>query len=263
MFLAPVKKSKAFVSEIKTKRGKPFLLKLSNVSIQDVFHLKEHQGYLLHIGVSSNTSAHETIRTLDELALQETLQRKAQWFPNSRMSKEKILEYFRPSLAHTSNTLHVLVSDAKEPSHVEWYGQPVDCFDALLQKGKRTLRDATATFVIEAHGLYFYEQKFGIRWILRSVVFQDPPSTEIGEDELYSDKHEIEEFWGSEVAAVHESINQDIEVLKSKIEMLENEKQRLVEMLESAKGVERVDPTWNSGLEHLRMRIAKYRSGML
>lgn len=259
-----MKKAKAFVSEIKTKNGKALLLKVANVSVQDVFHLKENQGFLLHIGVPTTSSAHETIRTLDELALQETLHRKSQWFPNSKLSKEKVLEYFRPSLVHTSNTLHVLVSENKEPSQIVWFGESVDCFDALLGKAsKREIRNANATFVIEAHGLYFYEQKFGIRWILRSVEFQHPPSTEIGEDEMYSDKQEIEEFWGCEVAAVHECIDQDIEVLRSKIALLEDEKRKLEEMLEQAKGYVQMEPAWNSGLEQLRMRIAKYRSGML
>lgn len=265
MFLSPVKKSKSYVCEIRTKQGKPFLLKLYNVNVQDMFRLKETQGHLLHVAVPSDTCAHETIRTLDELALQETLQRKSQWFPNSRMSKEKVLEYFRPSLTYSSNVLNVLVSESKEPSSIEWHGEAVECFEKLLQKGKRTIREASATFVVEAHGLYFYEQKFGIRWILRSISFSKPNADEdsVEHDVVSSDKAEIEGFWRSEVAGMHESIDKDIELLREKIRVLEREKEEVAMILEDACEIDEISPSWNSQLEQLRERIARYQSGML
>lgn len=260
MFLTPRKTNKAFISEVKTKGGKPFVIKVPNVRIHDVFHLKTQQGILLSINVPLGTIANDLIRTLDEQALQETIDRRSQWFPQSKLSKEKIIEYFRPSMDPSNNHVDVLVSESKEPSSIIWWGESVECFDVLLRKGKRVLREANATFTLEAHGLYFYEQKFGIRWIVREASFHDPPTMD---DEVCNDKEDIENFWRDEMEGVYLSIQDDILRLEDKIRLLRQEKEELGLILRQAIEIPEICPAWHASLEQLRDRISKYQSGML
>lgn len=262
MFLKPIKKSKAFVSEIKTKHGKPFTVKLTNVHIQDIFHLKEGNGQLLQVCMPTESSAFDTIRTLDEKALQETIQRKHLWFPQSALSKEKVLQYFRNSITHDTNTLSVVVSSLSEPTRVDWCGEPVECFEALLSKGKRSLREAIAHMTIEAEGLYFYGQKFGIRWVLRSISFTNSTMDGADNDESV-DKHEIEAAWEEEMADLHEMMMDDIAMLEGKIQMIRDEGEVMNKLLKAAMDSQEMGQKWNDTLEELRERIAKYRSGML
>lgn len=261
MFLAPIKKSKAYVSEIRTKQGRPFLLKISNVHIQDIFHLKEHQGHILQVGVPTDAIAFDTIRTLDEQALQETLLRKAKWFPRgNELTRDKVHEYFRPSISsYPANSISVLVSVSKEPSEVTWFGENVNCIDRVINKGKRAIKEANATLTIEACGIYFYEQKFGIRWILRSVAFHGPPSVEL----VDINKSEIESFWKEDVVDVAECMERDIERLHEKIEALKVERQVMEGILAEACKMDEMSPMWNARLEELRQRVARYRSGAM
>lgn len=256
MFLAPFKKSKSYVSEIRNKQGKPFLVKISNVHIQDVFHLKEHQGHVLQVGVPSDANAFDVIRTLDESALQETLKRKDKWFPRAaELTHEKVLEYFRPSMA--SNSISVLVSASKEPEEVIWYEENVECIDRILRKGKRALREATASLTIEAVGIYYFEKKFGIRWILRSIAFHERPTVDLAD----INKSEIETYWCEDVAEVGIMMDQDIERLFQKIEWLKTERGIMEGMLKEACAMDEISPIWNARLEGLRERVARYRSG--
>lgn len=262
MFLKPIQKSKAFVSEIKTKQGKPFTVKLSNVHIQDMFHLKDAQGQLLQIHISSESNAFDIIRTLDEKALQETLQKKHFWFPNSALSKEKIMNYFRGSIAHDANTLSVVVSSLSEPTRVEWHGEPVECFDALLTKGKRVLRESNAHMTIEAEGLYFHEQKFGIRWILRAVSFTNSAMEDV-EHDVVVDKHDIESEWIEELEDIYDIMMDDIAIMEGKISAIHAEKLRMQDLLKTAIESSEMNQEWNKTLEELRERVARYRTGML
>lgn len=264
MFLTPVKRSKAFVSEIRTKNGKPFIVKLVNVRVQDVFHLKDHKGHLLQIGVPAEASAFDAIRTLDELALQETLQRKNQWFPNSKLSKERVLEYFRSSLtSFPSNCVQVLVSESREPLQMTWKGEPVECFDTLMRNGKRMVRDATATLQIEAHGIYFYEQRFGIRWILRSASFGDGEVFGDASSESHVERDEIEEFWKEELEDVRESIERDVLDLEEKIRQLQCERDAMQSLLDQVCEMPEISVEWNLMLDELRDRVGKYRGGRI
>lgn len=262
MFLKPIKKTKAFVSEIKTKHGKPFTVKLANVRIQDVFHLKESQGQLLHVSINAESSAFAAIRTLDEKALQETLQRKNLWFPHSALSNDKILKYFRHSISYESNMLSVIVSQCQEPTHVEWLGESLQCFEAALGKGKKAIRDVVAHMTIEAEGLYFYGQKFGIRWILRSVSFTSA-TMEMGDTDAGVDKEDIEDAWAEELFDLYEIMMDDIAVLESKIQMIREEKEKVQQLLSAATNMSEMNQGWNNTLEELRDRVAKYRGGML
>lgn len=264
MFLAPVKRSKAFVSEIRTKSGKPFLIKLVNVHVQDVFHLKDHKGHLLQVGLQPEASAFDAIRTLDELALQETLQRKGQWFPNSKLSKERVLEYFRSSMtSFPSNCIQVMVSESREPSHISWLGESIECFDVLMKKGKRAIRDATATLQIEAHGIYFYEQKFGIRWVLRSASFGDSEVFDDTSIENHIEREEIEGFWIDEMEDINESVEKDIMYLREKIQQLEMERERLQGLLSQVRELPDISVEWNLLLDELRDRVGRYRGGQI
>ncbi len=262
MFLAPIKKSKAYVSEIRTKQGRPFLLKISNVHIQDIFHLKEHQGHVLQVGIPSDAIAFDAIRTLDEQALQETLKRKDKWFPRggADLTHDKVLEYFRPSMTpYPANSISVLVSASKEPSEVTWFGENAECVDRIIRKGKRAIREATATMTIEAAGIYFFEQKFGIRWILRSIAFHEVPTM----DTVDVNRHDIEDFWGEEVVEIAESMERDIARLYEKIEALRTERGVMEKILAEACEMPEMSPMWNACLEDLRQRIARYRSGAM
>lgn len=258
MFLAPIKKSKAYVSEIRTKQGRPFTLKLSNMHIQDVFHLKENQGHVLQVGIPTEATAFDAIRTLDEQALQETLRRKSKWFPKaSELTDEKVHEYFRPSMtSYPANSISVIVSATRDPSEVTWFGENVECIDKLLRRGKRALREAMATLTIEAVGVYYYEHKFGIRWILRSIAFHEPPSVEL----VDINKAEIEEFWMEDVAELGDAIEREITRLFEKIEALRQERAAIEEILADACTLQEMSPLWNARLEELRQRVARCKS---
>lgn len=261
MFLAPVKKHKAYVSEIKTKSGKAYTVNLRNVHIQDIFHMKNSDGgYVLQVGVPIDSLVFANICTLDEMALQETLNKNKSWFQNS-LSKDKISEYFRSSLSTTAPSLSVTVSENKEPILLDWHGSTIPCFDGIAAFGKKRIRAAYVDLVLEASGLYFYEKKFGVRWILKSARFSESPIVEL--DDVRVDREEIEHFWREEVENVATSLDNDVQTLTHKIEMLNQEKGTLYSLLQKAQEMEAMDVLWNDCLEELRDRVAKYRSGNL
>ena len=260
MFQSPVRKRGAFVSKVTDTTGKTFRMKIVSVKIAGIHPLTNDNGYILKLWVPRDSPSFDTLKDLDEKAFHVVQENNQKWFKNS-LDEEKIRDYFRPSL--TNDFLCVMVSNVAQPRTIMVDSILKESFTEILAMDKKDLTKCSVTCNIDVQGLYFYPNRFGIRWIIRDIFINHAKPEETLNPLDMCDKHEIDEFWSNEVADAVQNIDNDIQGLQSKIDILQKKKQTMKELLSEA--VEQPDASeiWSKTLDQLKTVVFEYTCGRL
>lgn len=266
---APEKKKHAFLAKLSTfhrpshnKPGKQAKVKLrmDDVNIVHVAPMNSSEArYILKVLLLENTPEIQRLFEIDERVKNETKVRNGNWFKNS-LDENTIDTLFRQSIHPTNRNFTVLLSETNDPT-IYIDGKLVEGTDAVFVSlnDKTLLRDRQVDIEIEAQGLCFYPQKFGVRWIISKLSI-----TSLNVDSNDSpdiDKHSIEQCWESDIRDLSDRIDQDIAVLNAHIHKLNEEKRAAIDNLNSARQVPCSDPIWNENLKALSMRCKSYYNG--
>lgn len=245
LFQKPVKKQDGFVSKV-TFNNKPV-----RINIPDIKFVNKHT-HVMRVAVVEEASR-DTITEYDEAALSTTITNNTQWFHNV-LTSEQINEFFRSSL--NNSILALLVSPLKEP-YITYNGK---CYD-LDNLNTVDLSNCSISIDIEIQGLYFFSQKFGLRWILRKMTITSPVDADVEDEDAL--KESVEATWEEDLEDLHMSIDNDISKFNERIKKLEDLKNTTTTMLTKAKGYERCCSEWNDLLKTMTTKITKYYNGSL
>lgn len=258
MFDPPLRKKDVYVSRIKTKRGKPIRIQCANTRFIGMQSLDDDQGYIIKVGFSKDSLALEQVSTWDRAAFQQTMEHFSDWFPNSEMTDEQLRQYFRPSVTPPS-LMTVIASNIQEPILVQLDDMEVSMHH-LFELERDVLRGFYCQIELEAQGLYFHPKKYGIRWMIRKIIFtRKKLHSENEQDILPNNKDDIETQWHNDIQETFQQIQQDISQHEQRIVELREAMVSIQKSLEIAKTCSSMDKTWNDALEQVRYEMAKYQ----
>lgn len=220
-------------------------------------------GYMLNIYIS-DSDVEKLIVNIDEQVKLETKNKNEKWFRNS-LSNDVIDAMFRPAMNTMNHTMKLLISETKEPN-TYYDGVLLDSVDSILSLGGlSSLKSKYITAEIEAQGLFFYPQRFGIRWIINTINIQSqeyvPDESEAGNESEWIDKHTIESSWLMDITELKDHISQDIKHFKSRIEHLTEIEKYVDTEFEAASNMSEVGHEWNNRLSSISRICSKYYSG--
>jgi len=177
------------------------------------------------------------------------------WF-NNNLTDELISGYFRESFNSKNSVISLLISDVKLP--IIYYN------DNLIENLTDIKINNThiINVEIECEGIFFYKDKFGLKWIVRILKIYDSDKY-INDDEIVATKSEIENEWDYSIKEFETSVNQDCEILKNKLDLLEKFKKDLIKEYEDTKNITTADNFWNSSFTKISKQISKYYNGTL
>lgn len=259
MFQTPIRKRGAFVSKVVDGNGKAVKLKLSGSKIIAIHKLSNDNGYMLKLWLPKSSLAYDTIANMDDTAFEAVLKNNQKWFHND-LTEDQIKEYFRYCL--DKETLCILVSSVMLPRSIYIENQLVDDFQVLFEMERKDISKLSVTCNIEVQGLYFYPNRFGIRWILRDIYLSNDIPDELDPLEM-CDRAEMESFWNHELGEVVESIENDIQILENKIQKLTQKRDTMKGLFETACHEPEISSTWAKHLEQLKHEIFEYVCGRL
>lgn len=246
------------------RRKDHFLAKMATMDNQKVrvridgaswihMHPIDDDGFVLRLFLPEGHDCMKTFRSLDEQVLEQTVENNATWFPNA-MTEEMIHAYFRYTVNQSS--IGTYVSSWKDPI-VILNNKQLDSIHDLTDVPKT----AAVRAEVEAMGVCFFRQKFGIRWFIRKL-WVTTTTKESGESEadVAVDREAVEAMWEQELLDLHKYIENEKDLLQQKIQTLDAFYSMCRTRLSHSK--EMADPkTWNEELESLSKLLAKYRSG--
>lgn len=281
---APEKKHNSFVAKLSTTAqtaGRPgssragshqqhqqhkikIKIRLVDIKIIHVAPLKNSEGsYIMKVLLPDDLPEVQRIVDIDDCVIRETKLHNASWFKNS-LDDDTIDAMFRRSLHPDKRVLTVLLSDTKDPS-IYLDGKLVEGTDALYVslKDRSMCADSKVDVDIEAQGLCFYPQKFGVRWMIsRLGITKLGSHTDMDALHLDIDKCAIEQCWEEDVADLSDRIDQDIAVLTARIDKLKDDKRAVQDDLAVARQTTSCnDPCWHEHLQSLLVRCKSYYNG--
>lgn len=233
------KDKEAMVSRILVD-GSPLRICFRGVRIQSI---SATRGTVLSLHVPEDDPAIKVLQDIDNQAYNAVVDNNEEWFNNS-LDEACIQQFFRASV--TDDRMGVLVSQQREPVEMKWDTDVCASFGELVRNG---IVHKLCTVEIEAQGIFFYPQRFGIRWVLRRIRVQSCDHDEIGEVVEYVNRADIEMSWIDTVEKTRVAIDRVVDELvaaKGRIECL----------LEEARGCPKADKMWNSLLQQLSGEIA-------
>ena len=215
-------------------------------------------GHLLKIYVSDEEAV-DALNTIDVHVKEETKLRNGEWF-NNTLDDQTIETMWRPAINAMNHTMSILVSDTKEPN-IYKDGELVDSIQHLCSDGLTP--GTTITLQIEAHGVFFYPTKFGVRWFARLIhVLKDDGNRDTDvESTDWVDRTSIEQSWTEDVHELESQVEKDIDALTAQIRHLDDLKRSVQNELALAKACPRDDPEWNTRLRTVAKKCTKYYSG--
>lgn len=245
-FLPPVKKRDCYVAAIGgsgPRRAAPISLEVEFIDARPVRGGgSSGQDWILKFAISREAPGYQYIDELDAAAFAATRENNAHWFKNN-LTEAQLDDFWRPSIAGgggAGGVFAVLYSQLRPPAIYADSGRiPEDAIDQATFEG---LRRRTAVAVVEPQGLYFYPKRFGIRWMVRKLVFDDA-AADLSAASLPDPEERagIEQFWEGEVAAFEARLAAAAAGVR--------------EILAAAKSAEFPDKTWNETLETLRRQL--------
>ena len=253
MFQVPVRKKDGYVSKI-TLEGKTIR---TTIPFAKFIHKSPS---VLRVWLPEDAQVLDTFKEYDELALSSTITNNSKWF-NNALDSTTIAEYFRPSVTK-EGIMGLLLSASKPPTIIHDRKQ----LDQLDQLSSLDLSNSNYKLSLEVdlQGLYFFSQKFGLRWAVRTIYIET-----VQEDVMEGDlmdvslKASIEDKWEEDVQALNASIDQDIDKYEKYTQVLKDLKHDAHNMLTTARNEEVATEEWNSVLAQLATKIAKYYNGSL
>lgn len=181
----PVKKAKYYFSKV-TMNGAQVVLKIPYAAITQMTPLAKQDGYLTMLDISQDQNALNVITKLEECCLDSVRVNNKKWFRNA-LEESVIQEMFDPTFS--GNTLRSYVSFLR--SHLEVAG----CGDFPDWVTKCKL-PAPYYVTLVCDGLFIYPDRFGLRWIVRSIKeYQEDP------DDIVPEYAEIITFWEEKIEA--------------------------------------------------------------
>jgi len=228
-----------------------------------MYEVNKGSGYVLNVYIS-DSDVERQIAEIDEQVKLETKNKNEKWFKNS-LSDEVIDSMFRPAINTVNHNMKLLISETRDPN-IYYDGVLLDSVDSILSlEGLSSLKSKYITADIEAQGLFFYPQRFGIRWIINTINIQ---SQEYLQDESdfcnesdWIDRQTIEASWLMDIAELKTHISQDVKHFKTRIEQLTELQRHIEAEIEAACNAACVGNEWNSHLQSVSRACSKYYSG--
>jgi hypothetical protein len=242
----PEKKQNVFVGKISAST-KRLRLRISRAKLINMVSNNKN-GYILKVFLM-DTHVEQQLRDIDTFALDETKRNNGTWF-NNALANETIDEMFRPSLNIQNHVMTLLMSESREPNIF---------IDGKLADEPLELNDQSQLSIdIEASGLFFYPQKFGIRWIVNNVYKNTIESHEHDESNDWVDKKHVEQCWNDDIHAFNTSVDDDIASLHERIIALEGLKGSVAELMTKAKNKPEIDQDWHMYFASIKDITGKY-----
>ena len=185
----PIRKVNCYAAKVEDN-GHPVIVEISPAKII-ASHAIEN-GVLLRVYVPRMNPAFSELMRIDSQCLEEVIRSNSDWFHND-LSPEMIKEYFRPALNIQQNTITVLVPNTCNPC-ISLNGSAQDVIPENLE-------ELDIDMEIEIQGLYFYNTKCGIRWVLRKIV-----ATNACDDDIHPSKEEIDRQWVHDVSVFEKKV---------------------------------------------------------
>lgn len=242
----PTRKKDTYVAKVACKEGRAVRVTFPYAKFVT------RNGHILRIWVPDDSTIADVVSAYDEECLQAALTSNAEWFSNA-LDPEKIHGFFRKSI--NRNTMAILISDVKPPC-IYHNRSIVESFDGIGDPSKVRL-----SVELEIQGLYFFSQKFGLRWLLKTIKIEDEPDEEL--EEPRDHKSDVEDEWERDIKTLDEGIQRDIEEYREKIRILEGLTTSVHGLLSKAKKEENCSLEWNATLSQLTDRMAKYYNGTI
>jgi hypothetical protein len=248
----PLKKINFYTSAVK-ENNKNIKLKINNVKFINIIK-NNSDNEILRIYINNNETKDE-LNIIDREILESAIKNNNIWF-NNNLTNEGISEYFRESYNNKNSVISLLVSEIKLP--VIHYN------DKTIEDLKEVKIDNThiINIEIECEGIYFYKDKFGLRWIVRLINIYDSDKY-INFDEIVATKEEIEEEWDNTIKEFEIYINQECDKLKNKLTILDEFKKEIIGTYKETKNITTADNFWNNSFIKISKQISKYYNGTL
>jgi hypothetical protein len=181
----PVKKAKYYFSKV-TMDGAQVVLKIPYAAIAQMTPLAKQDGYLTMIDISQDQNALDFVHKIERECLDSLRANNKKWFRNA-LEESVIQEMFDP--AFSQGLLRGYVSFLR--SHLEVAG----CVDFPDWVAKCKL-PAPYYITLVCDGLFIYPERFGLRWIVRTIKEnkEDP-------EDIVPEYGEIINFWEEKIEA--------------------------------------------------------------
>lgn len=248
---APKKKNGVYIAKVVGENNGVYRLKITMGKYISL-HKIPASGDLLKIWLSpANDSAAELISQIDDEVLEAIKENNGQWFKNE-LDEEQIKQFFRPSFNRASNTVSILNATVHQ-SLLVFNKNIIDSIYDI------DFTDSIIEAEIEIQGLYFFQKKCGIRWILHKLIVNSN-SIDVSDDIL--DRQTIEDTWDTDIESFNTHIDENCTRLQHKIDKLQKFKGEINDTYATAKKLE-ISKDWNKLLEELSKKIFKYYDGIL
>ena len=246
----PEKKQNVYVGKISAS-SKRLRLRISRANIINMVSNNKN-GYILKVFIQDPISE-QHLQDIDTCVVQETKRRNGTWF-NNALSDDTIDEMFRPSLNIQNHVMTLLISESREPN-IFIDGKLADEPFELMNES--THNHSQLSIDIEACGLFFYPQKFGIRWMVHTVCKTTEQQQNEHEDDWVDKKH-VEQCWKDDIHGFIASVDEDIAVLHERIAALEGLKGSVNELMVQATQKSEIDADWHACFASIKDITGKY-----
>lgn len=195
----PTKKNNYYFSKI-TQDNNHVVLKVPYASIAQMVHLSKQDGYMVTIDVSQDQNAADFIKSLETTCLQTIISHNKKWFRNA-LDESVIQEMFDPTLVQATvrSYISLLRSHLEVPGYAdfpEWFHQ--------------CKLPAPFHITLVCDGLFIYPNRFGIRWIIRSIKENKEEP-----DDIVPEYGEIITYWEEKVEAQKKILDELMVELKT------------------------------------------------
>lgn len=246
----PEKKINNYISKIKVN-NKNIKLRLNDNRFVNIKKINDNLIIKLYI----NNDNKDTLNNIDNDILNSVLNNNKLWF-NNGLESDKINEYFRYSVDNNYSVMSILLDDIKLPLLFYNSKQVSSIYDLEIKDTD------IINIEIEAQGLYFYKEKFGIRWILRNINVYNIEKDISIEDILVS-KDEIEDEWKTTLNEFNNKIEEDCKILQNRIDSLLEIKEDILNQYNNLHTEKVSELYWNHCLNEISKKITKYYNGTL
>ena len=243
----PEKKVGNYISKIK-ENNRNIKLSINNIKFVNI------KNNILKIFIENTDDITKIINYDDEI-LKIIINNNQLWF-NNNLNEIKIKEYFRHSIDKLHLMMSLMISDVKLPI-ISFNNKQISSLEEITIE-----KDYIINIEIEAQGLYFFKDKAGIRWIVRSIYIYDIKNI-INDNDILANKEDIEEEWEYEINEFYNKLNEDYNILKKKINFIDNLKKEISEEYDKIKKMEEMNKNWNFSLNKISTKISKYINGTL
>lgn len=195
----PTKKNNYYFSKI-TQDNNTVVLKMPYAAISQMVSLSKQDGYMVTIDISQDQNAVEFINKLESLCVQTLNSNNKKWFRNA-LEESVIQEMFDPTLVQHSvrSYISLLRSHLEVPGYAD--------FPEWFNKCKLP---AAFHVTLVCDGLFIYPNRFGIRWIIRSIKENKEEP-----DDIVPEYGEIITYWEEKVEAQKKILDELMVELKT------------------------------------------------